>query len=196
MNQWKLAWRDAHPRIKATWGQLQSAAISAVQREGEVFPAGFPGRQVKFKKAGSFLWCQLPSGRVMVYPYPKLLAGKFGDELTYMTVPSTNDSGAIIEDVKNANNWARVSTYGGALMENVVQALCRDLLADTMLALHEKGAQIVLHVHDEIVMEVPDNQLRSDLMQVEMQAMMRTPPAWAKDFPLWADCKVMRRYGK
>ena len=197
LNQWKLAWRDAHPGIVRTWGELRAAAISAVQREGEVFTAGFPGRGVKFKKAGSFLWCQLPSGRVMCYPYPKLLAGRFGDELTYMTVPSTNDSGSIIDDVKNANNWARVSTYGGALMENVVQALCRDLLADTMLVMHESGASIALHVHDEIIREVGDTGLLGvEGRRREMEKWMRTPPAWAKDFPLWADCKIMRRYGK
>ena len=195
LNQWKLAWRDAHPHIVQTWNQLQNATILAVQNESEIYSAGFPGRHVRFKKAGSFLWCQLPSGRVMCYPYPKLLAGRFGDQLTYMTVPSTNDSGAIIEDVKNANNWARVSTYGGALTENIVQALCRDLLADTMLALDEKGAQIVLHIHDEIVVELDADRVAEGPRSV-MEAQMRTPPAWAKDFPLWADCHIQKRYGK
>ena len=132
-----------------------------------------------------------------MYPYPKLLAGKFGDELTSMTVPSTNDSGQIIADPKNANNWARVSHYGGSLMENVVQALCRDLLADSMLALHEKGAQIVLHVHDEIAIEVTDHPVTAETARSVMEAQMRNAPAWAKDFPLYADCKILgRRYGK
>jgi len=194
LNQWKLAWRAAHPMLKATWKALNNAAILAVRQEGQVFKAGMEGRGVAFRKAGSFLWCKLPSERVMCYPYPKLLAGTYGDELTYMTVPSTNDAGKIIKDVKNANNWARIGTYGGALMENVVQALCRDLLADKMLELHEKGAQIVLHVHDEIVIEVPND--KADAARQGMQDIMCVAPAWAKDFPLKAEVKSQYRYGK
>jgi DNA polymerase len=195
LNQWKLAWRAAHPATTKAWADLEHAAIAAVRNDGQMFDAGFPGRGVKFKKAGSFLWCQLPSGRVMCYPYPKLLADRFGDKLTYMTVPG-EDMGGVIADVKNANNWARVSTYGGSLMENIVQALCRDLLADTMLELDTMGAQIVMHVHDEIVVEVRDHSVIAETARSVMQAKMRTPPAWAKDFPLWADCKTMKRYGK
>ena len=198
LNQWKLAWRDAHPKIKATWKQLENATIAAVLDPGGAYSAGVPGRGVTFKKAGSFLWCQLPSKRVICYPYPKLLPGKYADQLTYMTVPSEDDKSSkkIIADVKNANNWARVGTYGGSLTENVVQALCRDLLVDVMLQLHTLGAQIVLHVHDEIIIEVADDSLKCETVRVMMERMMRTPPVWATNFPLWADCKIMQRYGK
>ena len=196
LNQWKLAWRAAHPMIVATWKALEEAAVAAVQNEGTAFDAGCAGRGVKFKKAGSFLWCRLPSGRVLCFPYPKPLAGTYKDELTYMVVPGEADKVHIIADPKNANNWARVSTYGGALMENVVQALCRDLMVDAMLALHEKGAQIVLHVHDEVVIEVRDHPVTSKTARSIMEAQMRSAPTWAKDFPLYADCRVSRRYGK
>lgn len=196
LNQWKFAWRDAHPKIVATWKELEAAAIAAVRDPGGTYTAGFPGRGVAFRKAGSFLWCQLPSKRVICYPYPKLLPGTYGEQLTYMAVPGEDTSG-IIADVKNANNWARVSTYGGSLMENVVQALCRDLLVDVMLDMHARGQSIVLHVHDEIVREVADNGLLAvEGKRVAMETAMRTPPAWAADFPLWADCKIMQRYGK
>jgi DNA polymerase len=211
LNAWKLAWRRAHPAIagKETvgqsgrtywkgglWRDLEDAAIMAVDNPGIAYSAGFPGRGVQFKKAGSFLWCQLPSKRVMCYPYPKLLPGQYRPQLTYMTVPGEDDArrGNIIEDVKNANNWARVSTYGGSLTENIVQALCRDLLVDVMLTLHEKGAQIVLHVHDEVLIEVAEKSAED--AHKAMEAVMRTPPDWAKDFPLWAECKIMQRYGK
>jgi DNA polymerase len=195
LNEWKLAWRAKHPRIVATWEELENAAVAAVEQPGQTFRAGHGDRHVRFKKAGSFLWCRLPSGRVMCYPYPKLLPGLYGKaQLTYMTVPSENDKGKIIQDVKNANNWARIGTYGGALMENVVQAICRDLLADTMIAMDSKGAQIVLHVHDEPVNEVP--RAAAKKAREAMQRIMRTPPDWAPDFPLWADCKILERYGK
>ena len=196
LNEWKLGWRDAHKATVATWKQLEQAAISAVRDPSASYDAGFPGRGVSFRKGGSFLWCKLPSERLICFPYPKLLAGKYGEQLTYMAVPGADTSG-VIDDVKNANNWARVSTYGGSLMENVVQALCRDLLVDAMLALHEAGAQIVLHVHDEIVIEVGSPFLAgAEGARAAMEKIMRTAPAWAKGFPLWAECKIMRRYGK
>lgn len=212
LNAWKLAWRRAHPAIAGRevvsqstgrtymqgglWRELEDAAVNAVSDPGVAYSAGFPGRGVQFKKAGSFLWCQLPSKRVICYPYPKLLPGQYRPQLTYMTVPGEADKvrGNIIEDVKNANNWARVSTYGGSLTENLVQALCRDLLVDCMLALHNKGAQIVLHVHDEAIIEVAD--LSAEGARKAMQEIMRQPPVWAKDFPLHAECNVMQRYGK
>jgi DNA polymerase len=194
LNAWKLAWRAAHPKTKATWGQLEDAAINAVLAPGTEFTAGFPGRHVVFKKAGSFLWCKLPSGRVLCYPYPKLLPGKYSDQLTYMTVPSENDSGRIITDLANANNWARIGTYGGALMENIIQAICRDLLVDCMLELDSHGLAIVLHVHDEIVIESQENVAGYE--QKIMEDVMRTPSPWAAKFPLRADCHAMKRYGK
>ena len=196
LNQWKLGWRAAHLMIVGTWAALQGAAISAVLNEGQEFSAGYVGRGVTFKKAGSFLWCKLPSGRVMCYPYPKLLAGRFGDELTYMAVPNDSDSTKIVQDIKNANNWARVSTYGGALMQNMMEAICRDLLADKMLELTEKGGQVVLHVHDEILIEVGGNATTQETARRVMQAVMCSPPAWAVGFPLMTKCKIMARYGK
>jgi DNA polymerase len=194
LNQWKFAWRDTHKMIVRFWKELEEAAINAVRSEGQVFEAGFPGRGVKFKKAGSFLWCQLPSGRVMCMPYPKLLAGTYKDELTYMVVPNEGAGTKIIADVKNANNWARVSTYGGSLMQTMMEAICRDLLADKMLELHEKGAAIVLHVHDEVIVEVPE--AKAPGARMAMEATMRAAPAWAEGFPLHADCHIQKRYGK
>lgn len=195
LNEWKLGWRADHPKIVATWAELEEAAITAVENPGQAYGAGVAGRGVRFKKAGSFLWCKLPSGRVMCYPYPKLLPGLYGKpQLTYMTVPSENDKGKIIKDVLNANNWARIATYGGALMENVVQAICRDLLAYIMLELHRLDYPIVLHVHDEVVLEIR-RELAAEVVKV-VEKLLRTPPAWAADFPLWADVKIMERYRK
>ncbi len=192
----KLEWRALHPKIKATWYALQDAAINAVRRIGEVFSAGHPDRPVKFKKVGSFLWALLPSGRALCYPYPKLLPGKFGEQLTYMTVPSPDDKkkGKIIADPHNTATWARVGTYGGSLLENVVQAVCRDLLADAMLRLDDAGFSIVLHVHDEIVAE--QNAAGEILGPMVMTTLMGVVPEWAKDFPIAVKCGAMTRYGK
>lgn len=193
LRRWVDGWRAQHPRVKNTWYALERAAIAAVQNPGNIYSAGHPGREVRYKTAGSFLWCMLPSGRVLCYPYPKVLEGDFGPQLTYMKVPSPDaaDKGKIIHDPKNSSNWARVKTYGGSLMENVIQAICRDLLVEVLLRV--KGFA-VLHVHDEIVIEVPE--AKADEAKRAMEGFMREPPAWAAGFPLFAECKTMRRYGK
>lgn len=190
------AWRAAHPKIRNVWYDIQRAAIAATQNEGAIRECGAAGRQAKFRKVGSFLWCLLPSGRAICYPYPKILEGEFGPQLTYMTAPSPDDrkKGRIIHDPQNSSNWARVSTYGGSLFNNIVQGMCRDILAETMLRMEAADLPVVLHVHDEAVAEV-DEGLAEERRQV-MQEIMRTPPAWAKGFPLFAECNVMRRYGK
>lgn len=193
----KLRWRIEHPRIKQTWYDLQNAAINAVRRKGDVFSAGAAGRQVKFKVVGSFLWCLLPSGRALCYPYPKLLPGIYGEQLTYMTVPSPDDKrkGKVIADPNNSSNWARVGTYGGSLMENVVQAICRDLLAEAMLRLDRCGFDIVLHVHDEIVAEEELSSGDEGLAALAMTQVMAEVPAWATGFPVNVKCEAMVRYG-
>ncbi len=196
LDEWKLKWRGIHRMVVQTWKQLETAAVSAVRQPGTIFAAGYGDRGVKFKVDGSFLWCLLPSERCICYPYPKLLAGKWGDQLTYMTMPSAEDTkkGKVIADPGNSPKWARVATYGGSLMENVVQALCRDLLVDVMLRLDDAGAAVVLHVHDEAVIEV--DEVKAERARAAMAEIMCSPPAWAKDFPLTAKPAIMRRYGK
>lgn len=213
--QWKMAWRTAHPAIAGVltygrdedgttfayhkggiWRAVEKAAIAAVNNPGEAYECGYPGRTAKFKMVGSFLWCLLPSGRAICYPYPKLLAGSRGPMLTYMCVPSQDDKrkGAIIDDPSNASNWARVGTYGGALFNRIVQGFSRDFLADGMIVLDEAGADIVLHTHDDINAEVDD--AKAEGACGAMKRIMMTPPAWAPGFPLIAKPTVMQRYGK
>jgi DNA polymerase len=191
-DEFKTAWRAAHPRIVQCWYDIQRAAIAAVRSPGEVFACGHPGRTARYRVAGSFLWCLLPSGRAICYPYAKLLETEYGQQLTYMTVPGPGDD--IIFDPKNASNWARVSTYGGSLFNNIVQGFCRDFLTDCMLALDDAGAQIVLHTYDDINIEI--DEAKGEGARGAMQRMMCAAPAWAAGFPLKADVKLMRRYGK
>ena len=190
------AWREAHPRIVASWRGIERAAIHAVREPGSVFACGHPGREAKFKVAGSFLWLLLPSGRAICYPYPKLLEGEYGPQLTYMTVPSQADKAKnkVIVDPQNSAKWVRVATYGGSLFNNIVQGFARDLLVHCMLALDEKGAAIVLHTHDDLNMEVPEDKAAG--ARAEVERIMRSPPAWAKGLPLYSKPAVMRRYGK
>ena len=195
-NEFKNAWRTAHPRIKGVWKQIQRAAINAVSSPGEVYECGYPGRVAKYRVVGSFLWCLLPSGRAICYPYPKLLEGAYGPELTYMTQPSQDDKkkNKIVSDPKNTSNWVRVGAYGGSLFNNIVQGFCRDFLADAMLDLDSKGAVIVLHTHDDVNLEVAAE--KAERARAAMSEVMRAPPAWAAGFPLVAKPAIMERYGK
>lgn len=189
--EFKNAWRAAHPRIKSAWYAIEKAAVSAIQNPGQVFECGWPGREAKFKKVGSFLWCLLPSGRAVCYPYPKLLQGMYGPQVTYMTVPG-QDKSATIADPKNTSNWARVSAYGGSFFNNICQGTTRDFLAEGMLRLDARGVPIVLHTHDNVAAEV--NAARAEEARKLIQQDMITLPTWATGFPLAMDCHVEARY--
>lgn len=202
----KVAWRLAHPRIKSYWYKLQEAAIAAVNDPAKMYVAGAPGRQVKFKKSGSFLWCLLPSARVLCYPYPEIHHDDYGPKLTYKTVPSPLEygvynkakqegrayNGALVDAPGNSRLWCRTSTYGGKLAENINQGICRDVLTDCMLRLEAAGYPVVMHIHDEPVVE--GNFAEPDRQKVEQ--IMRQQPLWAPDLPISAECWIAPRYQK
>ena len=118
----------------------------------------------------------------------------FGDQLTYMTVPSDVDrkKGKIIDDPANTGRWARIGTYGGSLLENIVQAFCRDLLVDCVILPFRRC--LVLHVHDEGVIEVPRH--LAEQARIALDKSMNTPKDWYIDFPLFTKAAIMERYGK
>lgn len=197
----KIAWRGIHPAICRFWYAIEDAAVQAVRYTGRVFAAGHPSRPVKFKKAGSFLFCLLPSGRAICYPYPQIKEtetpwGELKDSLTYMTVvdQARRKSEKIVEDPNAAGSWQRVATYGGKLAENVTQAVARDLLAEALVRLDSAGMKIVMHVHDEIVGEVKASAPATVLK--EMERIMSRPPGWAAGLPIAAEGWRGRRYRK
>lgn len=202
----KRDWRDGHPRTKQYWYDLQDAAIRAVQFPGEIFGAGAPGRVVKFRKRGSFLWCRLPSGRTLCFPYPAVYNGEYGPYLSFKSVPdaqvwarfvSEKEQGKpnttyIVDEAGNSREWCRIATYGGKLSENITQAICRDLLAEAMLRVEAAGYPIVLHVHDEVIVE--GGFIEQD--RVRFEQLMCQVPAWAAGFPVKAGCWLSERYIK
>ena len=198
VNNVKNEWRAAHPMIAGYWPECEAAAINAVLNPGVVFKAGAPGRQVRYKKVGSFLWCGLPSNRAICYPYPKILPvetpwGDTKDALTYMKVLDKNKANKekIIPDEAAQGDWQRVSTYGGKLVENNTQAVARDLLAEALLRLDAAGFDIPMHVHDEAVAEVAlDNEAAT------FAQLMAETPSWAAGLPIAVETWRGKRYRK
>lgn len=181
----KCRWRAKRPNIVRYWYSVEDAAMKAILSDGVAYKAGHPGRQVTFKRAGSFLWCLLPSRRVLCYPYPQVMKidtpwGDVKDGVTFMG-----------EDTYT-RKWSRQTTYGGSLVENCTQAVARDLLAEAMVEVELYGYRVVAHIHDEIVCEVP-----KDFGSVEeLESLVSTAPVWAKDLPVAAEGWRGTRYKK
>jgi DNA polymerase len=183
----KTAWRDAHPNIVKYWYSLEDAAISAVRHPGSRFGTWTGDQRVEFLVKGSFLFCKLPSGRVLTYPYPKLKPiptpwGEDKEQIHYMSVDG------------KTKKWQETHTYGGKLAENVTQAVSRDILADAMLRVEQHGFPIVMHVHDEIVSEVSDVQ-PAGLLTVFEEIIARVPQ-WASGLPIAVEGWKGKRYRK
>lgn len=182
----KYNWRNAHPAIVKYWRELENAAICAIE-EGGTIHAGHAIRQVSFKVKGSFLWCKLPSGRLLCYPYPKLIEketpwGGMKKAVAFMAVNGVT------------RKWEETTTYGGSLAENITQAVARDLLVEAMKTFTAKDYKIVMHIHDSIVVEIDEKSDESTLKKLEQ--LMCALPTWATGLPLKAEGWRARRFQK
>jgi DNA polymerase len=171
-------WRTAHPNIRQLWHRLDKAAWTAVQERGRVVRCGV----IRFQCDGLFLKLTLPSGRILSYPQPRVI----GNEHEQHVVFSDNANGQFT-DCRGGQG-----AYGGTWCENVVSGIARDLLADAMLRIEAAGYPIVLHVHDEVVAEVPEGFGNTD----EFTKLMTRKPAWALELPIAAKAWIGKRYTK
>ncbi len=175
------AYRASHPRIPAFWGNIESAAVLAVQNPGKTYKVGF----LLWKKEGDYLKVRLPIGRCLSYYKPRLerLQTLYGEKLTltYMGTESVS------------KKFLRLKTWGGKLTENVVQAVARDCLKESLLRLEKQGISLpVLEVHDEDVGERKDGVGSNE----EFVKTMSQVPTWAKGLPIKVEGWAEKRYRK
>ena len=165
-------WRRANPWSVPYWSALEEAYTRAMRNKGHEFSVG----RVTYMFDGQHLWYALPSARVLCYPFAKLDA----DGVTYAK--------AAWKPAADAKEWPRARLWKGLACENITQATANDLLRHTLRQLDD----VVLHVHDEVVIETD----RPEEMAVRLKEVMCTPPEWAKGLPLDAEVAIMSRYGK
>ena len=159
------AWRKANPNIVKFWYEVEEAAIKAIKDKACVtMPYG-----LKFFYKNGVFFIKLPSGRNLAYVRPRIeIDTRFNkDKITFEGVEQTSKS------------WGRIPTYGGRLVENFVQATARDCLAEAMLRLYMEGYEIVGHIHDEVILDVP----RDKGSLKEVNEIMSRPISWAPGLP-------------
>lgn len=220
MNEWtaiKLivkGWRDAHGRLVQGWWDLQDAAIEAVANQGAVVPV-LDGK-VRYVSARGFLWCSLPSGRVLAYFNPRVVTAdtsyiempdgariKIDELFEYEEKAALEGGGVLVRQSRRRvdyegyegekKRWATMNLYGGMQFNHIVQGTARDIMVDGMLEADRRGYPLVLTVHDELLAECPKGFGSAD----ELAEIMSTVPAWVVgDLPLAAKAWEDVRYAK
>jgi len=172
-------WRRANPWSVNYWTGLERAYTGAMRHPGQEISAG----RVTYLFDKQHLWYALPSGRVLCYPF-----ARFDEEgnITYAK--------AAWKPAADAKEWPRARLWRGLACENITQAIANDLLRHALRRLEEEGFDVVLHVHDEIVLET-DASTAEDAAAALVKIMC-TPPLWAAGLPLNAEVAIMQRYGK
>jgi DNA polymerase len=175
------AYRNKYWRVVELWHDMERGAFEAIATQ----EPQHTGR-VSWRTDDRFLYCTLPSGRELAYPFPKIEVrptswGEMKPVVTFEGVDSYT------------HQWKRLTTYGGMLVENIVQAVSRDIMAEAMLRAEETGKyRPVLSVHDELVAEADLGV--GDVK--EFEELLADPPTWALDCPIAAEGYSTIRYRK
>lgn len=169
------AWRSSNPAITKFWWTVDKAVKYVVSTKQQYSCYG-----ITFSYAKGILFVELPSGRRLAYVRPRMGVNNFGSEcVTY-------------EGLGSAKKWERIESYGPKFVENIVQATARDILAESMQRLHRAGYEITMHIHDEVVLEVPNGQSSVE----EVCKIMGQTPQWAEGLCLRADGYECQFYKK
>lgn len=159
------AWRKANPNIVKLWWDIDKAVMKAVREKTTV-----SYKSITIQYTSGILFIQLPSGRRLAYVKPRITQNQYGrDSVSY-------------EGVGEAKRWEKIDSYGPKFVENIIQAIARDILAEVMEKLTDAGHEIVMHVHDEVVIEAPMEAKLNDVCNL-----MAIAPDWASGLQLRAD---------
>jgi DNA polymerase len=175
-------YREKYWRVRDMWQEQQEAAMEAVLHRGRRVRAG----RVRWFVAGDYLYCELPSGRRLAYPEPRVMdwPTSWGQDKMAMTFTGINPY---------SRQWQRRAAYGGLLVENITQACARDLMAHAMMQCDAQGTyELVLSVHDELISETD---IGVGSVQ-EFLTLLTKPPVWALDCPIEAEGFCCTRYKK
>lgn len=181
------AWRDVHQRTVMLWRGLERAALAATAEPGKVYSYGRIAYRVVYdSNREPWLVCRLPNGKRLFYYRIHIRRTAKGPVLSYYGTFPKGKTGYV------GLGWTDL--YGGLLTENVVQATSREILAEAMLDATAEGYDIVMHVHDEIVAEVPEESPLADADR--LASIMTRPKAWRAGLPIGAEGWVGARYRK
>lgn len=186
-DNWKEMWRQTNPWAKKFWSELEIAAFQAVAHPDTVYTAG----RVQYLCTLDTLWCLLPSGRMICYPFPRIvnLPGRWGDCDTVTAMKGS------FHPKKGTNFWPRMKLWGGFQAENVTQAEAASILRYSLRELDFNGWPIVGHTHDEIVEEVDEDEEEQALLV--MKDIMENPPQHIfAGLPLASEAGSGYAYGK
>lgn len=177
--------RHSDDAITQFWYDLENAAIRAVRFPGKKFQ--LTQCDVTYKVANGHLWCRLPSGRALCYPFPKLEMrptpwGAEKETLTYWGLDGYTRA------------WTKQYAYGGLLCENVVQGVAADVLREAQMNLDEQNIPVVAHVHDEVIAEIPRTHV--DALVPVIDAAVSRVPVWLEGCPIVATGFTTTRYRK
>lgn len=158
------SWREANPNIVSLWWDIDSVVKRVVKTRTK---EEYKNLVISYEKG--ILFIELPSKRSLAYPKAKIGTNRFGGE------------SIVYEGIVVGNKWDKIESYGGKFVENIVQAIARDILAEAMMRLEKKGFNIVMHIHDEVVIESDSSSIE------EINEIMSLVPSWAHGLILDAD---------
>ena len=158
------SWREANPNIVSLWWDIDSVVKKVVKTRSK---EEYKNLVISYEKG--ILFIELPSKRRLAYPKAKIGMNRFGGE------------SIVYEGIVVGNKWDKIESYGGKFVENIVQAIARDILAEAMMRLEKKGFNIVMHIHDEVVIESDSSSIE------EVNQIMSFVPEWAPGLILDAD---------
>lgn len=158
------SWREANPNIVSLWWDIDAVVKRVVKTRSK---EEYKSLVISYEKG--ILFIQLPSKRRLAYPKAKIGMNRFGGE------------SIVYEGIVVGNKWDKIESYGGKFVENIVQAIAKDILAEAMMRLEKKGFNIVMHIHDEVVIESDSSSIE------EVNEIMSIVPIWAPELILDAD---------